>query len=154
MAFTFHEGDLDSADVAALLDLHAAGMAASSPPEACHFLVADALRDPAIRFFAMRDEAGVLMGIGALKSLGAGEGEIKSMRTAPGALGRGVGGAMLAQLVAEARAMGLTRLSLETGSTPDFAAALRLYEREGFTPCDPFGGYAPSAFSRFFSRQI
>ncbi len=154
MAFTFHEGDLDSADVAALLDLHAAGMAASSPPEACHFLVADALRDPAIRFFAMRDEAGVLMGIGALKSLGAGEGEIKSMRTAPGALGRGVGGAMLAQLVAEARAMGLTRLSLETGSTPDFAAALRLYEREGFTPCDPFGGYEASAFSRFFSKRI
>ena len=154
MAFTFHEGDLDSADVAALLDLHAAGMEASSPPEACHFLVADALRDPVIRFFAMRDEAGVLMGIGALKSLGAGEGEIKSMRTAPGALGRGVGGAMLAQLIADTRAMGLTRLSLETGSTPDFAAALRLYEREGFTPCDPFGGYAPSAFSRFFSRQV
>ena len=154
MTFTFHEGDLDSADVAALLELHAAGMEASSPPEACHFLVADALRDPVIRFFAMRDEAGVLMGIGALKSLGAGEGEIKSMRTAPGALGRGVGGAMLAHLIAETRAMGLTRLSLETGSTPDFAAALHLYEREGFTPCEPFGGYEASAFSRFLSRQI
>ena len=154
MTFTFHEGDLDSADVAALLELHAAGMEASSPPEACHFLVADALRDPVIRFFAMRDEAGVLMGIGALKSLGAGEGEIKSMRTAPGALGRGVGGAMLAHLIAQARAMGLTRLSLETGSTPDFAAALHLYEREGFTPCEPFGGYEASAFSRFLSRQI
>ena len=154
MTFTFHEGDLDSEDVAVLLELHAAGMEASSPPEACHFLVADALRDPAIRFFAMRDEDGVLMGIGALKSLGSRDGELKSMRTAPAALGRGVGGAMLAQLVAEARAMGLTRLSLETGSTPDFAAALRLYEREGFTPCGPFGGYEASAFSRFFSRQI
>ena len=126
MTFTFHEGDLDSEDVAVLLELHAAGMEASSPPEACHFLVADALRDPAIRFFAMRDEDGVLMGIGALKSLGGSDGELKSMRTAPAALGRGVGGAMLAHLVAEARAMGLTRLSLETGSTPDFAAALRL----------------------------
>ena len=146
MAFTFHEGDLESADVAALLDLHAAGMEASSPPEACHFLVADALRVPTISFFAMRDEAGVLLGIGALKSLGGSDGELKSMRTTPGALGRGVGGAMLAHLVAEARAMGLTRLSLETGSTPDFAAALHLYEREGFTPCEPFGGYAPSAF--------
>ena len=154
MAFTFHEGDLDSEDVAALLKLHAAGMEASSPPEACHFLVADALRDPAIRFFAMRDEDGVLMGIGALKSLGAGEGEIKSMRTAPGALGRGVGGAMLAHLIAETRAMGLTRLSLETGSTPEFAGALRLYQRDGFIPCEPFGGYAPSPFTRFFSREI
>ena len=154
MAFTFHEGDLDTEDVAALLDLHAAGMEASSPPEACHFLVADALRDPSIRFFAMRDGDGVLLGIGALKSLGGSDGELKSMRTAPAALGRGVGGAMLAQLVAEARAMGLTRLSLETGSMPDFAAALHLYEREGFTPCEPFGGYEASAFSRFFSLTI
>lgn len=154
MAFTFHEGDLYREDVAVLLKLHAAGMEASSPPEACHFLVADALRDPAIRFFAMRDEDGVLMGIGALKSLGEGDGELKSMRTAPGALGRGVGGAMLAQVVAEARAMGLTRLSLETGSTPDFAAALRPYERDGFTPCEPFDGYKSSTFSRFFSRAI
>ena len=154
MTFTVHEGDLDSEDVAVLLELHAAGMEASSPPEACHFLVADALRDPAIRFFAMRDADGVLLGIGALKSLGSRDGELKSMRTAPGALGRGIGGAMLARLVAEARAMGLTRLSLETGSTPDFAAALHLYERDGFTPGRPFGGYEESAFSRFFSRQI
>jgi putative acetyltransferase len=154
MAFTFHEGDLDSEDVAALLELHAAGMEASSPPEACHYLVADALRDRAIRFFAMRDEDGVLLGIGALKSLGPRDGELKSMRTAPRALGRGVGSAMLAHLVAEARAMELTRLSLETGSTPDFAAALHLYKREGFTPCEPFGDYEASAFSRFFSQQI
>ena len=103
---------------------------------------------------AKRDEDGILLGIGAVKSLGGRDGELKSMRTAPGALGRGVGGAMRARLVAEARAMGLTRLSLETGSTPDFAAALRLYEREAFTPCDPFAGYPASPFSRFFSREI
>jgi len=154
MTFTFTENDLDSADVVALLETHAAGMQASSPPDACHFLALDGLRDPAVRFFSARDEDGNLVGIGALKALDAHHGELKSMRTAPAALGRGVGGAMLAHLVDCARALGMTRVSLETGSTPDFAGALRLYERDGFTPCDPFAGYAPSPFSRFFTRTI
>jgi putative acetyltransferase len=62
------------------------------------------------------------------------------MRTAPDALGRGVGSAILAHIAAEARSRGYSRLSLETGSTEPFAAALHLYQREGFTPCGPFGG--------------
>ncbi len=54
------------------------------------------------------------------------------MRTADAALGRGVGKAMLDHLIATARATEMTRLSLETGSTEQFAAANRLYEKEGF----------------------
>ena len=151
---TFTEHDLDAPDVAALLDLHFAAMRGISPPEACHVLPAASLRDPAIRFFSARDEDGTLLGIGALKTLAPDHGEIKSMRTAPAALGCGVGGAILAHLVEQARAVGMTRLSLETGSTADFAGAMRLYERDGFSPCEPFGGYAPSPFTRFFSRAI
>ena len=154
MSITFHGNDLDSTDVAALLDLHFAAMRGNSPPEACHVLPAASLRDPAIRFFSARADDGTLLGIGALKSLAPDHGEIKSMRTAPAALGRGVGGAILTHLVEQARATGMTRLSLETGSTPEFAGALRLYRRDGFTPCEPFGGYAPSPFTRFFSRTI
>jgi putative acetyltransferase len=89
-----------------------------------------------------------------LKEIEPGHGEIKSMRTAPEALGRGVGGAMLAHIVAEARSRGYRRLSLETGSTPEFTAALRLYERDGFVPCGPFGGYPTSDFTRFFTREL
>ena len=48
----------------------------------------------------------------------------------------------------------MTRLSLETGSTPQFAAALRLYEREGFEPCGPFGGYADTPFTRFYTKEL
>ncbi|WP_309611944.1 GNAT family N-acetyltransferase [Sphingomonas sp.] len=150
----FTEGDLDSADVVALLDLHLAAMKGSSPPEACHVLPTEALRHPAIRFFSAWDENGMLLGIGALKMLAPGHGEIKSMRTVPEALGRGVGGAILAHIIQQARAAGIGRISLETGSTAEFAGALRLYERDGFTPCEPFGGYAPSPFTRFFSRTI
>ncbi len=104
-------------------------------------------------FFSLRED-GALLGVGALKTLGPDHGEIKSMRTAEVALGRGVGGAMLAHLTATAREMGLTRLSLETGSTEDFAAAIRLYQREGFTRCGPFGDYPDSEWTLFFTKPI
>ena len=151
---TFHEGELDCADVRALLALHFAEMRADSPPEACHVLPIDGLHDPAIRFFSLRNEDGTLLGVGALKMLAPGHGEIKSMRTAPTALGQGVGGALLAHLTATARASGLTRLSLETGNSPLFAAANRLYQRDGFEPCGPFGGYRATPFTLFYTRII
>jgi putative acetyltransferase len=151
---TIHEGELDRADVGALLALHFAEMRAGSPPEACHVLPIDRLRDEAIRFFSLRDADGRLLGVGALKALEPGHGEIKSMRTAPDALGQGIGGALLDHLVAIARGMGLTRLSLETGNSPFFAAANRLYQRGGFEPCAPFGGYRDTPFTLFYSRAI
>ena len=152
--WTVHEGELDRADVRELLALHFAEMRADSPPEACHVLPIDGLRSPAIRFFSLRDGDGVLLGIGALKSLDPRHGEIKSMRTAPAALGLGVGGAILAHLAATARMMGHTRLSLETGTTPLFVAANRLYQREGFNPCGSFGDYPGSPFTAFYTREI
>jgi putative acetyltransferase len=153
MTWIIYEGELDYDDVRALLSQHFAEMRAGSPPEACHVLPIDGLRDAAIRFFTLRDD-GVLLGCGALKRLEPGHGEIKSMRTANAALGRGVGKAMLDHLVTTARAEGITRLSLETGSTEQFGAALRLYEKEGFKGCGPFGNYADTPFTRFFTKEI
>ena len=153
MTWQIFEGELDHDDVRALLSQHFAEMRAGSPPEACHVLPIDGLRDAAIRFFTLR-EVGVLLGCGALKRLEPGHGEIKSMRTANSALGRGVGKAMLDHLVAAARSEGMTRLSLETGSSEQFSAALRLYEKEGFKGCGPFGNYAATPFTRFFTREI
>ncbi len=154
LAWQFIEGELDRDDVRALLALHFAEMRAESPPSACHVLPVDALRDPTIRFFSLRDGDGALLGIGALKSLEPGHGEIKSMRTAPTALGQGIGARILAHLIATARASGMTRLSLETGNTPLFAPANRLYQREGFEPCGPFGSYQPGPFTLFYAREI
>lgn len=152
--WTIHEGEIDSPDVGELLALHFAAMRASSPPDACHVLPIDALRDPAIRFFSLRESKGRLLGIGALKEIEPGNGEIKSMRTAPDALGRGVGGFLLSHLLAIAREMGLHRVSLETGSGTTFDAANRLYERDGFAPCGPFGGYLDTPFTRFWTRAL
>jgi putative acetyltransferase len=147
------EGELDHDDVRALLNQHFAEMRAGSPPEACHVLPIDGLKDPAIRFFTLR-EKGTLLGCGALKQFEQGHGEVKSMRTADSALGRGVGKAMLDHIVATARSQDMARLSLETGSTEQFAAANRLYEKEGFERCGPFGDYAGTPFTRFFTREI
>ena len=153
MSWQFFEGELDRDDVRSLLDQHYSEMRAGSPRDACHVLPAGSLIDPEIRFFTLR-ENGELLGCGALKRLEEGHGEIKSMRTAGGALGRGIGKAMLDHIVAIARNAGMSRLSLETGSTEQFAAALRLYEREGFERCGPFAGYADTPFTRFFTREI
>ena len=153
MGWTFHEGELDHDDVRALLAQHFTEMRAGSPQSACHVLAADDLKNPAIRFFTLREDSSML-GCGALKRLAADHGELKSMRTAYAALGRGVGKALLDHLVATAQSVGMTRLSLETGSTPQFAAALRLYEREGFEPCGPFAGYVDTPFTRFLTKEI
>jgi len=151
--WTFHEGDLDSEDVQCLLAFHFAQMRGNSPADACHVLAIDGLRDPKISFWSVRED-GLLLGIGALKEFEAGHGEVKSMRAAPEVLGRGVGRALLHHIVAEARRRGYSRLSLETGSTEPFAAALALYESEGFVACGPFGDYADTPFTRFFMLEM
>lgn len=153
MPITIHQGELEEPDVQALLALHVAAMHAHSPPEACHVLPGSALAHPAITFFTARDD-GRLLGIGALKDLGGGEGEVKSMRTAPSALGQGVGRTILAAITDEARSRGYLRLLLETGRSEDFAAANLLYDRAGFTECGSFGGYPASDFTRFLCLDL
>jgi len=66
MPITFHAGDLDSLDVQDLLVFHFSEMRSHSPPDACHVLPLDGLRDRDVTFWSARD-AGVLVGIGALK---------------------------------------------------------------------------------------
>ncbi len=152
-SWSLHEGELDRDDVRALLARHFAEMRGGSPPSACHVLDLDSLRSPVIRFFSLREDEH-LLGVGALRSIEPGHGEIKSMRTAGDALGRGVGSAMLAHLVTTARSMGMIRLSLETGNAPLFDAANRLYLRDGFEVCGPFGDYRPTDFTTFYTRRL
>lgn len=146
--------DLTAPAVLELLRLHLAGMHDESPAESVHALGADELRGADVSFWAAWDGE-ELLGFGALKALEAGHGEIKSMRTAPGALRRGVGAAMLAYIVAEARTRGYQRLSLETGSTPAFDAAIALYQRFGFEFCGAFADYRDGdPFSLFMTRVL
>ncbi|MFD6178069.1 MULTISPECIES: GNAT family N-acetyltransferase [unclassified Isoptericola] len=160
------------ADVRALLAEHLADMHATSPAESVHALDLAALRAPTVTFLTARDADGVLLGCGALSELEpaapdggpsrpsgpgcrpGGHGEVKSMRTARTARGRGVAGAVLGRLVDLARERGYARVSLETGPQEYFAAARRLYARHGFVPCGPFGAYSLDPCSVFFGLDL
>ena len=91
---------------------------------------------------------------GALKELDPKHGEVKSMRTPAALRGRGAGRALLTHIVAQARARGYQRLSLETGSMAAFAPARRLYAEFGFTECPAFADYVSDPYSVFMTRQI
>jgi putative acetyltransferase len=148
-----HEDDLAGDDVRALLRLHLEGMHAASPPGTVFALDLSGLRAPGIAVWTAR-RAGALAGIGALKVHADGVGELKSMRTHPDHLRRGVAAALLDHLVAEAGRRGCRRVSLETGSGPAFEPALALYRGRGFVEGDAFADYRPGAFSRFFHRPL
>ena len=146
--------DLTGPEIRQLLEEHLQHMRSLSPPESVHALDLDALRRPEITFWSIWSEDSKLMGSGALKSLGDGHGEIKSMRTADAHRNKGVGQAMLNHILREARTRAYTRLSLETGSVPGFKPAQRLYARTGFTPCGPFANYPEDPFSLFMTTEL
>jgi putative acetyltransferase len=126
---------------------------AVSPPEDAHALEPEALGGPDIALFAAREGEAVLA-IGALVRLDDEHGELKAMHTTAAARGRGLGRAMLARLLAEARQRGYRRVSLETGAMNAFAPARALYENAGFMPCAPFAGYVVSENSVYLSLPL
>ena len=145
--------NLTGPEIRALLETHFAGMLASSPPGSCHFLDFDGLNAPDVTFWSIWD-GDVLAGCGAVKELSATHGEVKSMRTHADHLRKGAGAQILEYIIATAQHRGYRRLSLETGSTPDFDAAHALYLRYGFEYCPPFGDYIKDPFSRFMTLEL
>lgn len=161
--------ELTHPQVLRLLDEHLAGMRAASPPECVFALDLDGLRRPEITFLtawrrpadtppdAKTEAVGELVAIGALKELTpttateGGHGELKSMRTSALHLRQGAAQAILTELLGLARQRGYARVSLETGSTPPFDAAIAMYRRFGFVECGPFADYREDPFSRFFN---
>jgi putative acetyltransferase len=145
--------DLRGPEIVALLLTHVEFCRAASPPESAHVLDLDGLRVPEITFWSVWDRPD-LLGCGALKELDPAHGEVKSMHTVAKHRGRGVGLAVLKQIVAEARARGYRRLSLETGSMEAFAPACALYADFGFRECPPFGSYRLDPNSVFMTLEL
>lgn len=158
--------ELTHPQVIALLREHMAGMHAESPPESVHALDLSGLRQPEITFLTAWRRSGngddsqdQLLACGALKELTpttptqGGHGEIKSMRTAARHLRQGAAQAILTELLAIARQRGYVRVSLETGTTPGFEAAIAMYRKFGFLDCGPFADYREDPFSRFMTMK-
>jgi GNAT superfamily N-acetyltransferase len=93
-----------------------------------------------ILYLIMVDEQ--IVGMGALKQLEAGVGEIKRMFIRPAYRGRGYGKALLKHLMSFAQIVGYTCVRLETA---DFSTtAHHLYRAAGFTNIDKYpGGETP-----------
>jgi len=144
---------LEHPAVIALLQEHLDDMAKHSPPESVHALDLSGLKKASVTFLSAWD-GDTLLGCGALQELDAAHGEIKSMRTAKAHLGCGVASTLLSHIIDSAKQRGLERLSLETGSGPEFEAAHQLYSKFGFTECQPFGGYTLDPYSRFMTLQL
>lgn len=147
------EDDLSGEPVRALLALHLAGMHADSPPGSVFALDLSGLRAPGVTVWTAW-RGGAIAGVGALKALGRDAAEVKSMRTHPNHLRTGVAARLLDRIMAEARARGLRRLSLETGSGPAFDPALALYRARGFTDGDAFSDYCRTAFNQFLHLDL
>src|SRR5690349_21871730 len=143
------QGQLDDPRVDELLPLHLAAMHVHSPPGTVHALDLSALRQPDVTFFTAWDGE-ELLGCGALRELSASQGEIKSMRTAPEHVRKGVAANLLRHMIEVAQQRGYLKVSLETGSGEAFTGAIGLYGKFGFVKGDTFGGYAATDFNQFF----
>ncbi len=153
MNFTVREDDLTGEQTRALLAVHLSGMHANSPPGHVFALDLSGLQDPNVTVWSVWADDRIAS-IGALKMLGTASAEIKSMRTHPDFLRMGAAALLLDHIVETARARGLRRLSLETGSGADFEPALTLYRKRGFANGEAFSDYMASDFNQFLHMEL
>jgi putative acetyltransferase len=145
--------DLSGPKIAGFLDDHIQEMRSTTPLESKHALDLDELRKPEITFWSAMDDD-TLVGCGALKKLDTSHAELKSMRTTPTRKRSGIASLLLEHIITEAKCMGFTRLSLETGATEFFRPARKLYEKFGFNYCEPFADYQPDPYSAFMTKML
>jgi putative acetyltransferase len=140
-------------DVRALLETHLAFSLSTTPAQYSFALGVDQLVDPLVTFFSAR-AGGELLGVAALKHIDRDHVELKSMHTRQERRRQGVGERLAGALLAAAASRGYRRVSLETGSTPEFAPARALYSKLGFQLCGPFGDYQPSPYNTFMTKVL
>ena len=145
--------DLHGSEIAALLDEHLQNMYLITPPESVHALDIEALRKPEITFWSAW-EGTLLYGCGALKQLSSEHGEVKSMRTASLYRRQGIASALLTHIIDVSMQRGYKKLNLETGSMKEFRPARTMYEKFGFSYCNPFEGYVEDPNSVFMVKYL
>ncbi len=124
-----------------------------TPREFCHHMTVEQMAEGDTTLFVARDD-GFAIGMGALRRHRDSLGEVKRMFTQPEARGRGIGQAIVAEIVKLARAEGYRRLVLETGATPGFSSAWRIYEGHGFQRCSAVLDYPDTPHNIFYSKDL
>ena len=146
-------GGLDDPRVHTVLVRHISTARAETAPGSAHALDLKGLQSADVTFWSAW-EGDNLIAVGALKRLSSTHGEVKSMHTVETQRRGGIGTAMLRHIIDVARTMGLTRLSLETGSWAYFNPARSLYRKHGFAECGPFGDYVADSNSVFMTLEL
>lgn len=103
-----------------------------------------------VRFLVARRDGPALGCVGLV--LAGTRAEIKRMFVHDDARGLGIGGLLMAAIENLARSEGVRLVQPETG--PRNAAALKLYAKQGYRPCGPFGSYRPSPGSVFMEKTL
>ena len=150
MTLTFDIECPQQEDVRALIAELNAALLVLTPPEHCYHMTPEEMAEPNTTVFIARED-GAVVACGALKRHGC-IGEVKRMYTRPEYQGRGIGGQIVAEIEALARAEGLAQLVLETGDRHH--AAYRVYERAGFRHCGPVLDYPDTAWSVFYEKPL
>lgn len=145
--------DLSNPEVINFLTEHLQHMIQVTPPGYVHALDIEALRNPEITFWTVW-EGELLLCCGALKKLNPEHAELKSMRTTPTHLGKGIASFLLNHILSKAKELNYQKIYLETGSYEVFQPARKLYEKFGFTYCEPFADYKESVNSVYMSVDL
>jgi len=111
-------------------------------PGAGHFMLSSEQVDPGHGAFLIAYLDDVAVGCGAARRLDEKTAELKRMYVDPQVRGKGIGRALVESLEHEARALGVTRVVLETGTR--LAPAIRMYEGLGYVRIPLFGEYLSS----------
>lgn len=146
-------GDLSDSRVIDLLQTHVTSARAQTAPGSAHALDLSGLKSLDVSVWTIWEDE-TLAGVGALKRLSDHHGEVKSMHTVQAMRGKGAASTMLRHIIAAAKAAGMSRLSLETGSWEYFDPARRLYSKHGFLACPPFADYVLDPNSAFMSLEL
>ena len=130
-------------DLASVLEAHWIFCTSTTPIQHVYALDASKLFSSDITVFGARVN-GELLGVGALRVLGAKHAELKSMHTLAKSRGLGIGKAMVKHIEEFAKNHDIERISLETGTSEPFKPARMLYSSIGYLECEAFGDYVLS----------
>ncbi len=147
------EGNFDNYEVNELLAKHFVELRAASPEGSAHVLDIPGLKVPSIKFWSLWKDS-MLIGCGALKFLNDEHGEFKSIRIHDKFRKKNYGVKVISHLINEAKKLKIKRLSIETGAGDFFIPARKLFEKSGFTVCEPFAHYKEDVNSVYLTKLI
>ena len=129
-----HGGDADFVTLTRELDTYLQGINGDRQSDYAPYNIMNSLAEVALLYSGETPVA-----CGALRMHEGGVAEIKRMFVAPDHRRSGLAKQLLIALETRAKALGCTRLVLETN--PTMEGAVGLYQSYGFSPIEPFGPY-------------